>query len=86
MLAIYEHVFNYNPIDALSDLEWLQNYTLCRLSHSSQPVSVGRKKGYENQALQHITTNSDISYEFDFDFTTSFRLFRAMLAQKPSTS
>jgi len=72
VLAIHEHISIHNPIDTLSGLEWLQNCTLCRLRHSPQPVSVGRKKGYENQALQHITTNSDISYEFDFDFTTSF--------------
>jgi hypothetical protein len=85
VLAIHEHIFNHNPIETLSGLEWLQNYTLCRLSHSPQPVSVG-KKVMRTKALQHITTNPDISYEFDFDFTTSFQLFRAMLAQKPSTS
>ena len=33
-----------------------------------------------------ITTNLNISYEFDFDFTTSFRLVRAILIQKPATS
>ena len=33
-----------------------------------------------------ITTNLYISYEFDFDFTTSFWLVRAILAQKPATS
>ena len=86
MLVIHEHIFNHNTIDTLSCLEWLQNCTLYMLSHSPEPVSVGRKKGYENQALQYITTNPDISYEFDFEFTTSFRLFRAMLVQKPSTS
>jgi hypothetical protein len=88
VLAIHKHIFNHNPIDTLSGLEWLQNYTLCRLSHSPQPVSVGRKKVMRTKTLQHITTNPDISYEFDFDFdfTTSFRLFGAMLAQKPSTS
>jgi hypothetical protein len=88
VLAIYEHISNHNPIDTFSSLEWLQNCTLSRLSHSPQTISVSRKKGYENQALQHITTNPDISYEFefDFDFTTSFRLFWAMLAQHPRTS
>jgi len=50
VLAIHEHISNHNPIDILSGLEGLQNRTLCRLSYSPQPVSVGRKKGYENQA------------------------------------
>jgi hypothetical protein len=83
VLAIHEHISNHNPIETLSSLEWLQNCALCRLSDSPHPVSVGRKKGYENQSFTTNTTNPDISYEFDFDFTTLFWLFGAMLAQKP---
>jgi hypothetical protein len=52
VLAIHEHISKHYPIDTLSGLEWLQNRTLRRLSHSPQPVSVGKKKGYENHALQ----------------------------------
>jgi hypothetical protein len=86
VLAIHEHISNHNLIEILSGLEWLQNCTICRLIHSPQVVGVGRKKVMRTKVLQHITTNPDISYKFDFDFITSFQLFRAMLAQKPSTS
>ena len=84
MLAIHEHISNHNPIDALSGLEWLQSCDLCRLSHSPQPVSVGRKNGMRTK----LSNNNKSGYKL-WVWLWLYHIIsviKAMLAQKPSTS